>query len=253
MVCASKDANGKVILQDQEITVAPGGTTSNLTSQYSNVGSIAQTITIPTYTDTKQQDFLSKVPVTGTITYDIGLKAISSADWNTKFPPAGTSTNPTVVRILNGSLNVPPNINLSNYIIIVENGSINFSQGNPVLNNVTLIANAGNINLKSVTGTSVALCASGDINFSGSNQLAGNNIINSNGNTIFAGSNSMTNTNSSVKIVTQGNIEMSGNTSLKGQLWTKKDFSASGSTTIVGSITAANNVNLSGNTNVTAG
>jgi large repetitive protein len=177
------------------------------------------------------------------ITYDIGLNPIgNTAAWNTKFPPAGTATNPTVVRIINGSLTLPANINLSNYIIIVENGNINFNQGNPVINNVTLIANAGSINLKSVKGTSLSLCASGDINFSGSNQLTGNNIINSNGNAHFEGSTAMTNTTSQVKIVAQGNIEISGNTSLKGQLWTKKDFSASGSTTIIGAITAMDNV-----------
>jgi large repetitive protein len=247
-----KDANGKVILETNEITVAPGGSTSSLTGKYSNIASATQTITIPTYTDTKQQDFLSKVPTTGVITYDIGLNPIgNTATWNTKFPPDGTATNPTVVRIINGSLNLPANINLSNYIIIVENGNINFSQGNPVINNVTLIANAGNINLKSVTGTSLSLCASGDINFSGANQLAGNNVINSNGNAHLTGSTLMTNTASQVKIVAQGNIEISGNTSLKGQLWTKKDFSANGSTTIVGAITAMDNVDISGNSTIT--
>ena len=49
--------------------------------------------------------------------------------------------------MIDGDLNLPANINLSNYILIVENGNINFYQGNPVLNNVKLIANAGNINL----------------------------------------------------------------------------------------------------------
>jgi hypothetical protein len=156
------------------------------------------------------------------------------------------------VRIINGSLNLPANINLSNYIIIVENGSINFIQGNPVINNVTLIANNGNINLKSVKATALSLSASGNIKFSGSNQLTGNTIINSNGNTQFEGSNAMTNTTSQVKVVAQGNIEISGNTSLKGQLWTKKDFAASGSTTIVGAITAMDNVNISGNTTITS-
>ena len=61
----------------------------------------------------------------------------------------------------------------------------------------------------------------------------------------------MSNATSSVKIVAQGNIDISGNTSLKGQLWTKKDFSASGSTTIVGAITAMDNVDISGNSTIT--
>jgi PKD repeat protein len=170
-----KDANGKVILETGEITIAPGGSTSSLSGKYSGIASATQTITIPTFTNTKQQDFLSKVPSTGVITFDLATNAIANAAaWNTKFPPAGTSTNPTVVRVINGNLNLPTGINLSNYIIIVENGNINFNSGTPTLNNVTLIANSGNIDLKSVTGTAVSLCASGNINFSGEDRLGGN-------------------------------------------------------------------------------
>ena len=247
-----KDTNGKIILETNEITIAPGGSASSLSGKYSGIASATQTITIPTFSDTKQQDFLSKVPSTGVITFDLATNAIANAAaWNAKFPPAGTATNPTVVRVINGNLNLPTGINLSNYIIIVENGNINFNHGTPALNNVTLIANNGNIDLKSVTGTAVSLCASGNINFSGGNQLAGNWLVNSNGNTTFDGSNSMTNAASSVKIVAQGNIDISGNTSLKGQLWTRKDFSASGSTTIVGAITAMDDVSISGNSTIT--
>ncbi|WP_396134999.1 PKD domain-containing protein [Chamaesiphon sp. OTE_8_metabat_110] len=247
-----KDTNGKIILETGEITIAPGGSTSSLSGKYSGIASATQTITIPTFTDTKQQDFLSKMPSTGVITFDLATNPIANAAaWNTKFPPAGTTLNPTVVRVINGNLNLPSGINLSNYIIIVENGNINFNSGTPVLNNVTLIASNGNIDLKSVVGTAVSLCASGNISFSGGNQLAGNWLVNSNGNTTFSGSNSMTNAASAVKIVAQGNIDISGNTSLKGQLWTKKNFSANGSTTIVGAITAMDNVDISGNSTIT--
>jgi PKD repeat protein len=247
-----KDTNGKVILETGEITIAPGGSNSSLSGKYSGITSATQTITIPTYADTKQQDFLAKVPSTGVITFDLAANAIATAAaWNAKFPPAGTSTNPTVVRVINGNLNLPSGINLSNYIIIVENGNINFNSGTPALNNVTLIANNGNIDLKSVAGTSVSLCASGNINFSGGNQLAGNWLVNSNGNTTFAGGNSMTSAASAVKIVAQGNIEIAGNTSLKGQLWTKKNFQASGTTTIIGAITAGDNVDIQGNSTIT--
>jgi cytoskeletal protein CcmA (bactofilin family) len=61
----------------------------------------------------------------------------------------------------------------------------------------------------------------------------------------------MNNATSAVKIVAQGNIEIAGNTSLRGQLWTKKDFQASGSTTIVGAITAGDNVDIQGNSTIT--
>ena len=239
--------NGKLALLDGEITTAPGAINS---TKYTNYAIATQTITIPTYTEIKQQSFtVAATPVT----YDISQKpSNSAADWNSKFPTAGTSSNPTVVKIINGNFNLPPNINLSNYIIIVENGNINLNQGNPVLNNVTLIANNGNINFNSVNATNLKLSASGNINFTGNTQLGGISTVNSNGNTTCSGNTQMTAT-SQVKIVSQGDVSVSGNTTLRGQILTKKSLSMSGSTTLVGSIDALGDVTISGNSTITAG
>jgi large repetitive protein len=78
-----RDQNGKLILIDNEITVAPGATTN---SAYSNIKTATQTISIPNYADIKQQDF--SLPVNSTInTFDIKKTPISnSSDWS-KFPP----------------------------------------------------------------------------------------------------------------------------------------------------------------------
>jgi large repetitive protein len=207
-----KDANGKFILIDNSITTAPGA--SNSTS-YSNINTAAQTITIPSYNDIKQQSFnITTTP----ITFDISQKPINTAaDWTSKFPPAGTTSNPTVVRIINGNFNLPANITLNNYIIIVENGNININQGNPTLNNVTFIANNGDVNLNSVSATNLKLSASGNINFNGNTTLNGSSTINSNGNTTLNG-NTNTIGNATLKIVAQGNVAVSGNTTLKGQI-----------------------------------
>jgi large repetitive protein len=239
-----KDANGKYILIDNSITTAPGANTSN---SYSNISTAAQTITIPTYNDIKQQSFnITTTP----ITFDINQKPINTAaDWTSKFPPAGTTSNPTVVRVINGNFNLPSNINLNNYIIIVENGNIDLNQGNSTLNNVTFIANNGNINLNNVTASNLKLSASGDINFAGNTNLNGNSTINSNGNTNINGN---TTGNATIKIVAQGNVDVSGNSTLKGQILSKKEVTLSGKTTLVGGIDALGNITLSGNVTVTA-
>jgi Putative adhesin len=221
-------------------------------SQYTNFTSATQTITIPTYADIKLQEFTP--PASAVVkTFNIQTTPIySSADWNTKFPAAGTVSNPTIVRIINGDLNLPANINLSNYILIVENGNINFYQGNPVLNNVKLIANAGNINLNSTTGTNLSLSASGNINITGNTSLGGISIINSNGNITTNGGLSMVNSTATVKMVAQGDLTVNGNTSLKGQLFSKKNVTMNGKTTLVGSVDASLNVTIGGNTTVLA-
>jgi PKD repeat protein len=241
-----KDANGKFILIDNSITTAPGASNSN---SYSNINTAAQTITIPTYNDIKQQSFnITSTP----ITFDISQKPINTAaDWTSKFPPAGTTSNPTVVRIINGNFNLPANITLNNYIIIVENGNINLNQGNPTLNNVTFIANNGDINLNSVSASNLKLSASGNINFNGNTTLNGNSTINSNGNTTLNG-NTNTTSNATLKIVAQGNVDVSGNTTLKGQILAKKEVTLSGKTTLVGGIDALGNITLNGNVTVTA-
>jgi plastocyanin len=241
-----KDANGKFILIDNGITTAPGAINS---TSYSNINTAAQTITIPTYNDIKQQSFnIANTP----ITFDILQKPINTvADWTSKFPPAGTTSNPTVVRIINGNFNLPANITLNNYIIIVENGNINLNQGNPTLNNVTFITNNGDINLNSVSASNLKLSASGNINFSGNTTLNGSSTINSNGNTTLSG-NTNTTGNATLKIVAQGNVDVSGNTTLKGQILAKKEVTLSGKTTLVGGIDALGNITLNGNVTVTA-
>ncbi len=245
--------NGKIVLVDNQITLGTGATTSSNPNQYTNITTATQTITIPTYANIKLQEFTP--PISAVIkTFNIQTTPIrNSADWNTKFPPAGTATNPTVVRIINGNLDLPANINLSNYILIVENGNINFSQGNPVLNNVKLIANNGNINLNSTTGTNLSLSASGNINITGNTKLGGTSILNSNGNITTNGGLSMVNTTATVKMIAQGDLNVNGNTSLKGQLFAKKNVTINGQTTLVGSIDALLNVSIGGNSTITAG
>jgi PKD repeat protein len=246
-----RDQNGKLILIDNALTIAPGANSSSNPNQYSNINIASQTITIPSYADIKQQDF--SIPANTTInTFDIKKTPIqNSSDWS-KFPPAGTSSQPTIVRIINGDLNLPANISLNNYIIIVENGNISFSQGNPIVSNVKLIANSGNINLNSVKATNLSLSASGNINLTGNTQLGGTSILNSNGNTTFNGSFAMSNSSATMKVIAQGDISVSGNTTIKGQLATKKNISINGKTTIIGGIDALQNVSIGGNISIVA-
>jgi PKD repeat protein len=244
--------NGKIVLADNEITLGVGASSTTNPSQYTNFTTATQTITIPNYADIKLQEFTP--PVSAVVkTFNIQANPIyTSADWNTKFPPAGTASNPTVVRIINGDLNLPANINLSNYILIVENGNINFYQGNPVLNNVKLIANAGNINLNSTTGTNLSLSASGNINITGNTSLGGTSLINSNGNITTNGGLSMASSTATVKMVANGDLTVNGNTSLRGQLFAKKNVTMNGQTTLVGSVDALLNVTIGGNTTIIA-
>jgi hypothetical protein len=152
-----RDANGKLILIDRAVTVASGYTTINGTNnQYANLIPpqvvAQQTITVPAYADIKLAELNRRIPAgTPTVTFNISQNPINNAnDWTNKFPPPGTASNPKVVKVTGGGLNVPANVSLSNYVITVEQGDINFNGNGQNFNNVVLIANNGNINLSKV-------------------------------------------------------------------------------------------------------
>ncbi len=175
-----KDANGKLILVDKAVAVSTGYTVANSPSnKYANLVPPQlvdkQTVNVITYADIKQLELARRIPSgTPTVTFNVSQNSIKNAnDWSRKFPQAGTATNPTVVRVTGGGLNIPSNITLNNYVIIVEQGDINFNGSNHNFNNVALIANNGNINLSNIQSRELAVFASGSINMNGGAKFAG--------------------------------------------------------------------------------
>ncbi|NJN09470.1 MAG: PKD domain-containing protein [Richelia sp. RM2_1_2] len=122
-----RNSSGKLILVDNAVTVAPNYTTINANNnKYANLVPPQiveqQVIDIPIYADLKQQKLDSVIPSgTQTVTFNSGQNPLNnSQDWNNKFPAPGTASNPRVVRVTGGGLNIPDNINISNYVITVE-------------------------------------------------------------------------------------------------------------------------------------
>ena len=147
-----RDNSGKALLTTGTISVAQGYTQSNgPSSQYAGLVPppivAKQTVNVPAYGDLKQQELTQRIPSgTATVTFDIRQNPIRTAsDWNRYFPGGGSSSQPKVVRVTNGSLTIPQGISLTNTVIIVESGDITIKSDQ--INNVVLIANSGNINL----------------------------------------------------------------------------------------------------------
>ncbi|BBD70727.1 hypothetical protein NIES4072_70930 [Nostoc commune NIES-4072] len=141
-----RDTNGKLVLVDKAVAVSNGYTTSIANGSNSKYAGLVppplvaqQTVFVPAYADIKQVDLNRRIPAgTPTVTFNISQNPLNtSSDWSQKFPAAGTVNNPTVVRVIGGGLNIPANVNLSNYVITVEQGDINFNGNNYNLNNVS--------------------------------------------------------------------------------------------------------------------
>jgi RHS repeat-associated protein len=256
-----KDASGKSILVNNAVTVSPGYTVSTGPSnKYAGLTppmAIAPlSVTVPLYADLKAQTLASRVPAgTPEIVLDASQNPLNSlADWTKKFPPAGTSTQPRVVRVINGGLNIPDAVSLSNYAITVVQGDINFNGGSHNFNNVVMIANSGNVNVDKVNGTDLAVFASGSVNLNGSAKFFGlNNLVatgSANGNVAFNGStNSITGTDQ-VRVVSQGSIAFNGSTNTRGSFTSVGSFTLNGNSTIYGLIEAKGNISFNGNTTV---
>uniref|UniRef100_UPI0039C6F2A7 Ig-like domain-containing protein n=1 Tax=Nostoc sp. CCY 9925 TaxID=3103865 RepID=UPI0039C6F2A7 len=257
-----RDANGKLVLVDKAVAVASGYTTSIVNGSSNKYAGLTpppvvpqQTVIVPAYADIKQIELNRRIPVgTPTVTFNISQNPLnSSSDWSKKFPPPGTTNNPTVVRITGGGLNIPANVSLNNYIITVEQGDINFNGNGHNFNNVVLIANNGNVNLSNLLSRDLSVFASGSINMNGGARFAGSSLLatgSANGNITFNGATSSINTTDNLKVFSQGDITYNGATNTRGLFLSVKNFIFNGNSSLYGSISAKGNIIFNGQATV---
>jgi large repetitive protein len=250
-----KDASGKPILLSNAVAVSPGYTVANApTNKFSgfNPPSVVplQTIEIPAYADLRNQVLGDRIPVgTPEVIFDASRNTLNSqADWNSKFPTGGTATQPRVVRVTNGGLNIPSGVMLSNTIITVERGDINFNGSGQMFTNVTLVANSGNINLNNVNATNLNALASGTVNMNGSAQFSGldNLIATGNGSVTFNGSTRGVTAADQIRVIAQGNVIFNGSTHTRGSFTSTGTFTLNGASTLYGSVAAKGNIVFNG-------
>jgi Bacterial Ig-like domain len=250
---------GKLLLVDQAFVVAPGYLQSNSSSNnnYTNLNPpqivAQQNITIPSYADIKQQELAKRIPSgLASTTFNAQLNTINNANqWLQKFPQGGTATQPKYVRVTNGSLNIPVNVNLSNYVIVVDSGDINF-QGNGSLTNVVLVTSNGNINLNPSQISNSSILASGTINSNGNANFVGSNLLaTGQGNITLQGVNTGTGSSQNLRLISQGQITFNGNTTARGEFRSVGTFTANGSSDIYGLISSKQDVVFNGNSTFT--
>ena len=161
--------------------------------------------------------------------------------WNQNFPPSGSEEAPTLVRVTGGSLNIPSRVDLSNYIIIVEEGNINFysRRGNNLLENVTLIAENGSINLKNAKVKDSNIFASRNIYTGRGSRFEGDNLIASKkGNIYFKGKSEDEN----LDVISGRSIIYDTYSDNRGEFLASDNFIFRKSSTIYGSIAAKDNI-----------
>jgi RHS repeat-associated protein len=255
------DANNRQILVEGAVTVATGYLYSNVSANNRYSGLVPsqivdkQTIDIPAYSLLQIQELNSRIPAgTPTVTFNVAQNSLSNAsDWTKKFPAPGTTTSPTVVKVIGGGLNIPSNVTLNNYVITVESGDLNFNGSGHNLNKSILVTKSGNINFANAQAKDVKAFASGSINMNGGATFAGDSLLannSSSGNINFSGATSTINNSDELKVFSAGSITFNGASQTRGKFISAGNFTFNGNSTLYGEISAKGNIYFNGNATV---
>ncbi|MBE9010645.1 putative Ig domain-containing protein, partial [Pseudanabaenaceae cyanobacterium LEGE 13415] len=254
------DSQGRSVLRPYAVSVGPnaGSSSVNGSNRYAGLipPSVAprQTVAVPVYADLRQQKLDRRIPTgTTTVTFDARQHSLKNAqDWNRLFPISGTATQPRVVRVVNGSLNIPNNVTFSNMVIVVENGNIMIGN-NQSLDNVVLVANAGTIDLSNVQAKNLAAFVSGGINTAGGARFDGTTLLaNSSGDITFNGATKTFDATQNLRVISQGNILYNGATNTRGNFIAAQNFTFNGTSSLYGSIQVKGDITFNGRSSVVA-
>ncbi len=264
-----RDSNGnpitqgrKSVLIDRAVTVGPNYSESNANaSQNKYVGIVPPqvidglVVNVPQHDTLIDNELAERVPAdTSTVTFNPQNHRLNNTrDWENNFPAPGTSASPTLVNIIGGGLNIPSGVDLDNYVIIVEQGDLNFNGKGHDLDNVMLVNRNGSINLAEVSSHNLSVFAANNININSKARFGGNTTLatgHSNSNLNFNGATSTLDDHSNLQVISQGNITFNSSSTTKGNFTAARNFTANGRSDIIGSIQAKGDIRINGGINL---
>jgi large repetitive protein len=258
-----RDANGNPVLDSQgrpkllENAVAVSSNYSVFNAPTNQYGGLtptpivaAQTVNVPAHNALVSATLAQQTPVGAVpVVFNVVNKQLNnSSQWTNNFPPGGTTTNPKVIRVTGGGLTIPNQVTLSNTILLVENGDINFNGSGHQLNNVTLVTYNGGINLANAVGNNVTVMSSRQINMNSSAVFGGRSLLASQDSVTFNGA--ATATGDRLKVISQGDITFNGKSGTRAQFLAAGNFTFNGNSTLVGRINAKGNITFNGRASV---
>ena len=146
-------------------------------------------------------------------------------------------------------MNIPSGVDLSHYVIIVENGDLNFNGNGHHLDNVVLINRNGSVNLAAVESDNLSVLASGSININRNARFGGDTLIaagNRNSNINFDGATTTLESDSNFQVISQGNIIFNSSSTTKGNFIAAKNFTTNGRSSLIGSIQVQGDITING-------
>lgn len=250
------DDSGREILLDNAVDVGPDYSINDVSNsnQYSglvppNVVS-PQTVEVPGYQDLKQSVLDSAIGESSqTVALDAKGTALNSEKkWLDNFPAPGTAENPTVVTVTNGDLKIPNKVDLSNYVIVVEQGDIQFNGSEHDLENVVLIAESGKMDISHVRAYNSSFLAESSIDVKNGNSFTGESLIANNSNQIkFTSHNRTIYEEDNLRVIAGGDLEFKTYSSLRGEFLSQQDIKVQGGQhRFYGSMVAKGDIDFNG-------
>ena len=239
-----RDLMGRLQVRDQALVLGNGYSTFNVPNNpYGGINpaqTVApRTVDVPAFAELKTLVLNQKTPIAGAFTrYSAQMPLNSLADWQASFPNGASATKPTLIRVVNGGLNIPNGVTLDHAIVIVENGDINFNGSGHRLKNVVLVAENGSVNLSNIQTQDVTVLASRSIQMNNAARFAGKTLI-ANGDTngiTFNGATTSSTDADSLTVVSQGRLTFNASSDTRGAFFSRGDFSFNAAVELVGVI-----------------
>jgi hypothetical protein len=254
-----QDSSGRSVLVNNAITVGPNYTSSSISGNNRYAGLNPPpilsgiTIDVPSFAVLKQQELTSRIPAgTPTVIFNTAQNVVTTAaQWNQKFPPGGTISQPKIIQVTGGSLTIPTGVSISNTVIIVDNGNLTFSGATHTLNNVTLVANQGSVILANAQAKDTSILASGSVSMNGAARFEGKTLLaNGTGDMTFNGATKQVDSTQNLTVVSQGNLTYNGAQNTRGTFLATGNFTFNGSTQLSGRIKAKGDVLFNGSSTI---
>ena len=254
------DSEGRFVLVDNSIAVGEDYDVARadaIDHKYSNLlpPQIVdnQSVTLPDYSTLLETELTTRLP-DDTPAIELNprdTKINNSKKWQENFPAPGTKDNPTFVRVKGGKLNIPPKVDLSNYVIIVEQGNITFTGKDHDLDNVLLVAESGSIKLGKVNASNSSFLAASDIKLNQKVEFTGDNLLaNESGNIVFNNKTETIGAESKLTVIASEKLTINGKTEARGEFLAGYDLKVNQKSTLIGSLKAKGDIIFNGKTTV---
>ncbi|EDX87428.1 PKD domain protein [Synechococcus sp. PCC 7335] len=160
--------------------------------------------------------------------------------WSEIFLAGETADRPTVIEIQRGPLIVPGGVTLENMVIVVNRGNIVLRENYYTIDNLTLVAKDGGVELDDISAKAIKIFASKAIQTTKRSRFRGNSILASRQSIVFNGA--TVDATDCLKIVTQKRICFNASGAARSRILAKADVELYPNTTLEGSVHSLGNV-----------